>query len=88
MVSKKFTVDNSFNLLFLHSHYKYSWYKVNEEEAKYLFFPKLTVDDAKDVKKLRNYGRSNDGENLWFNQPHLLEYQERLKITLFCSFHL
>ena len=74
-------------ILFLHSHYKYLWYKVSEEEAKNLFFPKLTVDDAKDLKKLRNYGRSNDGENLWFNPPHLLEYQERLKITVYCSFH-
>ena len=69
------------------SHYEDVWHKFNKEQANNLFFPKLSVEDAKEVRKIRNYGRQDKAEHLWFSKPNLVQYQERLKITSYCSFN-
>ena len=51
-----------------------------------MFFPKLRVHRAKEVVPVREYGPSNDADFFWHAYPNLLQYQERLKITIYCSF--
>ena len=46
----------------------------------------MTISNAKEIKKLLNYGRNDNADYIWFGQPNLLEYRERLKLTIYCSF--
>ena len=49
-------------------------------------FPKLRVQNSKEVVHDKEYGPKTDAEYYWFGYPNLLQYQERLKITVYCSF--
>ena len=51
-----------------------------------MFFPKLRFHKAKEVVPVKEYGPVNDRNYFWFAYPNLLQYQERLKITIYCSF--
>ena len=47
----------------------------------------MTISNAKEIKKLLNYGRNDNADYIWFGQPNLLEYRERLKLTIYCPFN-
>ena len=62
------------------------WYKIHENESRERFFPKLRVQNSKEVVQDKEIGTKNDVEYYWFGYPNLHQYQERLKITVYCSF--
>ena len=66
--------------------YEDTWIKISEEKSRNLYIPKMTISNAKEIKKLLNYGRNDNADYIWFGQPNLLEYRERLKLTIYCSF--
>ena len=51
-----------------------------------MFFPKLRVQNSKEVVPVKEYGPNNDVEFYWHAYPNLLQYQERLKVTVYCPF--
>ena len=51
-----------------------------------MFFLKLRVQNSKEVVPDKEYGPKTDVEYYWFGYPNLLQYQERLKITVYCPF--
>jgi hypothetical protein len=60
---------------------KTKWYKIHEDESRERFFPKLRVQNSKEVVQDKEIGTKNDVEYYWFAHPNLHQYQERLKIT-------
>ena len=60
------------------------WYKINEDEA--IFFPNVRFQNAKEVIPGREIGKNNDFTYFWYGYPNSLSYQQRLKVTVYCSF--
>ena len=61
------------------------WYKISEDEAKEMFFPDLRIHKAKEVISDKVIGQNNDFNYFWFGPPNKLQYQQRLKVTIYCS---
>ena len=55
--------------------YEDTWIKISEEKSRDLYIPKMTISNAKEIKKLLNYGRNDNADYIWFGQPNLLEYR-------------
>ena len=68
---------------FLHRNLRY--YAVNEVDQYEVYFPTLQVSDAKSVSRTRKYG-PQDEDYFWFLYPHNFEYQQALKVEIYCTF--
>ena len=67
--------------------YEDTWIKISEEKSRDLYIPKMTISNAKEIKKLLNYGRNDNADYIWFGQPNLLEYRHpSIYAVLFRSF--
>ena len=67
--------------------YEDTWIKISEEKSRDLYIPKMTISNAKEIKKLLNYGRNDNADYIWFGQPNLLEYRHpSISAVLFRSF--
>lgn len=64
---------------------KLDWLLIDKELAKQVFFPKMMIRQAKSVEKQQLYSATFN-DYFWFQVPHHLEYEETLKVTIFCSF--
>ena len=61
------------------------YYSVNEIDQHEVYFPTLQIKDAKHVSRTRKYG-PQDEDYFWFLYPHEFEYQQALKIEIYCTF--
>lgn len=61
------------------------WYAIDGQVAQDLFFPRLMVSNAKNVEVQRDFA-SYEMHYFWFAPPHHLEFQQVLKVTIYCSF--
>ena len=61
------------------------WYSITEDDAVKLYAPTLKVMGARDIKRLRKYGPI-DGDFYYYEHPNTFEYQQALKITIYCTF--
>ena len=50
-----------------------------------MFFPNVRVHKAKEVIPAKVIGKNNDFNYFWFGPPNLLLYQQRFKVTIYCS---
>ena len=51
-----------------------------------MFFPNVRVQNAKEVTPGKEIGKNDDFSYFWYGYPNLLSYQQRLKVTVYCSF--
>ena len=58
---------------------------MNEFQSKEVFFPKLRVKDDKEITSGFEFGPDNGKDFFWISNGKAM-YQERLKITIYCSF--
>ena len=61
------------------------YYNVNEKDQHDVYFPTLQISDAKLVSRTRKYG-PQDEDYFWFLYPHNFEYQQALKVEIYCTF--
>lgn len=61
------------------------WYEVTKQDAKQIYFPSLKIQHAKSIIRQRKYSPT-DSDYFWFHYPHSLEYQQSLKVTIYCTF--
>ena len=59
------------------------WYSVNEIDHQ-VYFPTLQINEAKSVSRIRRYG-PHDEDYFWFLYPHRFEYQQTLKVEIYCD---
>ena len=50
-----------------------------------MYFPTLQVSNAKEITRTRKYG-PQDADYFWFLYPHNFEYQQALKVVIYCTF--
>ena len=63
------------------------WYAINEVDQKLIYTPTLKILAAKSIQRTRNYG-AKDQDYFWFLYPNsIIEYQQALKVTIYCSFN-
>ena len=58
---------------------------MNHVDQYEVYFPTLQVSDAKSVSRTRKYG-PQDEDYFWFLYPHNFEYQQALKVEIYCTF--
>ena len=63
-----------------------TWIKVDEQQSKEIFFPKLRIWNDKEVASGIEYGPNHGSDFLWVRHDGKMMYQERLKITVYCPF--
>ena len=68
-----------------YSHRTPKWYAINEVDQYEVYFPTLQISDAKSVSRTRKYG-PQDEDYFWFSYPHQFEYQQALKVEIYCTF--
>ena len=61
------------------------WFELSDD-ANDIFFPELQISEVKTVERTRSYGLKNS-DYYWLLYPNMLEYQQALKVTLYCSFY-
>lgn len=61
------------------------WYYIDQSISQSLFFPKLKIKNAKSSSSQIGYSPSKT-HYYWYAHPHYLEYQETLKVVIYCSF--
>ena len=59
------------------------WFAVSKEDVEQIFSPTLKILKAKDVTRERRYG-AVDMDFYWFKNPHFFQYQQALKVTIYC----
>ena len=59
---------------------------MNHDQSKEVFFPKLRVKDDKEITSGIEFGPDNGRDFFWIHEDGKVMYQERLKITIYCSF--
>ena len=61
------------------------WYAVNEFDQTQIFTPTLEIRRAKTIVRKRKYG-AIDKDYFWYFHPeNMMEYQQSLKVTIYCS---
>ena len=50
-----------------------------------MYFPTLQINEAKSVSRTRKYGPT-DEDFFWFLYPHFFEFQQALKVEIYCTF--
>ena len=58
---------------------------MSHEDWPEIFFPQLKMMNAKQVTREMHFG-AKDLDYYWFQRPHHFEYQQTLRITIYCSF--
>ena len=58
---------------------------MNEKDAFQIYFPTLQIGNAKEITRTRKYGPQDD-DYFWFLYPHYFEYQQALKVVIYCTF--
>ena len=62
-----------------------NWYGVNEFDQTQIFTPTLEISGTKTIVRTRKYG-AIDKDYFWYLHPDgMLEYQQSLKVTIYCS---
>ena len=61
------------------------WYAIKEDDQNQLYFPTLQINEAKLVSRTRKYGPT-DEDFFWFFYPHNFEFQQALKVEIYCTF--
>ena len=61
-----------------------SWHVVKQSDAIQIFTPSLKIVRAKYIDRKMQFGPVDTGF-FFYMQPFLFEYQESLKVTLYCS---
>ena len=61
------------------------WYAIKEDDQNQLYFPTLRINEAKLVSRTRKYGPT-DEDFFWFFYPHNFEFQQALKVEIYCTF--
>ena len=59
------------------------WYDPSDDD---IFFPTLQIRGGKTVVRTRRYGPI-DRDYFWLLYPNMLEYQQALKVTIYCPFN-
>ena len=61
------------------------WYAVNEFDQTQIFNPTLEISGTKTIVRTRKYG-ATDKDYFWYFHPeNMMEYQQSLKVTIYCS---
>ena len=60
--------------------------KVDANQSKEIFFPKLRIWNDKEVASGIEYGPDHGSDYFWVHHNGKMMYQERLKITVYCPF--
>ena len=61
------------------------WYAINKDDQNQVYFPTLQINEAKSVSRTRKYGPT-DEDFFWFLYPHFFEFQQALKVEIYCTF--
>ena len=62
-----------------------NWYEVNMFDQTQIFTPTLEISGTKTIVRTRKYG-AIDKDYFWYLHPDsMLEYQQSLKVTIYCS---
>ena len=62
-----------------------NWYAVNKFDQTQIFTPTLEISGTKTIVRTRKYG-AIDKDYFWYFHPeNMMEYQQSLKVTIYCS---
>ena len=61
------------------------WYAVNEFDETQIFTPTLEISRTKTIVRTRKYGAIDRDYFCFFHPTHMMEYQQSLKVTIYCS---
>ena len=63
------------------------WYALYDEiDQNQIFFPTLQINGGKTLERTKKYGPT-DEDYFWLLFPNMLEYQQSMKVTIYCHFN-